>query len=560
LPEGKLEQIKEFCKNNSRPFEYAFLLDALKDEQSQGITIDVARCFFKSDKRDYLILDAPGHIEFLKNMISGTAKAEAALLVIDAKEGVKENSKRHGYMLSLLGIKEVIVCINKMDLINYDKKRFEQLKKEYSDFLYEIGITPRAFIPTSAVKGDNIYKPSEKMEWFKGHTVLSGFDSFEKQEAKKEKPFRMPVQDIYKFTKKGDNRRIVAGKIQSGSIREGDEVIFLPSGKKSKIKSIENFNSKRKKEVSYGYSVGFTLDEQIYLTRGEIMCKINEKKPYVSSLIKANIFWLGKNPLTKQKEYYLKLGTTKVPIKIKEIQGVLNASNLKKIHKQQVERNEVASCLISCYFPLAFDVINNIKETARLVIVDNYDVSGGGIITEYIEDNYTEARKEVFSREEKWDSSFINYEQRATRYSQIPKLILITGKTGTDKKIIARKLEKDLFESGKKIYFLGIRNILRGLGADIEKQKRKEHIRRLAEVSHILLDAGLLVVVTASDLISEELKFTKEIIGKDNIIIVEVNGAKSNNLADLNLPISDTDSNVFKIKELLKSRNIIFSL
>lgn len=172
LPEGKLEQVKETCRRNSKPFEYAFLLDALKDEQSQGITIDTARCFFKTEKRDYIILDAPGHIEFLKNMITGASRAEAALLMIDAKEGVQENSRRHAYMLSMLGIRQIAVVINKMDLVDYDEGVFERVKAEYLEFLKQINVTPKVVVPASSFMGENIIQQSDKMPWYDGMCIL----------------------------------------------------------------------------------------------------------------------------------------------------------------------------------------------------------------------------------------------------------------------------------------------------------------------------------------------------------------------------------------------------
>jgi bifunctional enzyme CysN/CysC len=213
LPEGKLEQVRAQCELNSKPFEYAFLLDALKDEQAQGITIDAARVFFKSRRRQYLILDAPGHIEFLKNMITGASRAEAALLVIDAAEGVQENSRRHGYMVSLLGIRQLSVVVNKMDLVGWDRGVFDRIVKEYGSFLDQIGIRPASFIPVSARSGDNIAERSEHLSWYNGPTVLDALDAFETEPAPVHQPFRMPVQDVYKFTKQGDDRRIVAGTI-----------------------------------------------------------------------------------------------------------------------------------------------------------------------------------------------------------------------------------------------------------------------------------------------------------------------------------------------------------
>jgi len=244
LPEGKLESVKEFCRKNARPFEYAFLLDALKDEQAQGITIDTARCFFKTNKRDYIIIDAPGHVEFLKNMVTGASRAEAALLVIDAKEGIKENSKRHGHIVSMLGIKQVVVLVNKMDLVGFDREVYEAIVSEFGEFLQKVNIRPINYIPISAFNGDNIAQRSRNTLWYDGPTVLEQLDGFVNKKENRQLPFRMPVQDIYKFTEEGDDRRIVAGTIISGSISVGDEVVFLPSNKKSVIKSIEGFNVK----------------------------------------------------------------------------------------------------------------------------------------------------------------------------------------------------------------------------------------------------------------------------------------------------------------------------
>ena len=221
LPEGKLEQVKETCRKNSKPFEYAFLLDALKDEQAQGITIDSARVFFQTDMRQYIILDAPGHIEFLKNMVTGAARAEAALLVIDASEGVRENSRRHGYMLSMLGIKQIAVVVNKMDLVDYDQDTYQKIVEEYTDFLAEIGLEAETFIPVSGMLGDNVAAQSDKMDWYHGQTVLEQLDSFENEALPHNKPFRMPVQDVYKFTKGGDDRRIVAGTVEAGEMNVG---------------------------------------------------------------------------------------------------------------------------------------------------------------------------------------------------------------------------------------------------------------------------------------------------------------------------------------------------
>ncbi|MCK5687042.1 GTP-binding protein, partial [bacterium] len=242
LPKGKLEQIKESCRKNSKPFEYAFLLDALKDEQSQGITIDSARCFFKTESREYQIIDAPGHIEFLKNMVTGAARADAAILVIDAEEGVKENSRRHGYLLHMLGIRQAIILVNKMDLVDFNQEVFDRIVDEYSDFADEIDLKVNSFIPVSGMTGDNIISGSKKMNWFSGKSMLDSLEDFDSVSTMINGPLRMPVSDVYKFTRSGDNRRIIAGTIFSGSIKVGDDIIFYPSGKKGKVKTLEGFN------------------------------------------------------------------------------------------------------------------------------------------------------------------------------------------------------------------------------------------------------------------------------------------------------------------------------
>ncbi|MEK7376133.1 MAG: GTP-binding protein, partial [Candidatus Margulisiibacteriota bacterium] len=357
------------------------MLDALKDEQSQGFTIDTARSFFKSEKRDYIIIDAPGHIEFLKNMITGAARAEAALLVIDAHEGIKENSKRHGFMMSFLGIKNVTVCINKMDLVDYSEKVFNDIQSEYTSFLNEINLKADSFIPISAREGENIVFVSKNMPLYKNDSVLKALDAFSKAEPNHARALRFPVQDIYKFTAQGDSRRIIAGRVESGTVHVGEEVIFLPSNKTSRIASIEGFNVTKQETAYAGQSVGFSLETQIYIRPGDIMCKADGQRPHVSTKFKANIFWMGKQPLVKDRNYKLKLATQQVPVVLSHIINVLDASELSSIkNKSQVDRHDVAECVFETLKPAAFDEVHQIPQTGRFVIVDNYEIVGGGII------------------------------------------------------------------------------------------------------------------------------------------------------------------------------------
>ncbi len=558
LPQGKLDAVRAECQRNSKPFEYAFLLDALKDEKAQGITIDSARCFFKSKKREYIIIDAPGHIEFLKNMVSGAARAEAALLIIDAKEGVQENSKRHGYLLSMLGIRQIAVCVNKMDLVNYSEKAFKDIEAEYRKFLKQIGVEPKFFIPLAAMHGENLTEPTKHMPWFKGPSVLEVLDLFEKAPDLENKPFRMPVQGVYKFTEEGDDRRIVAGKIESGTISVGDKVIFLPSNKRTEIKSIEIFNAPSPKKIGAGYSTGFTLKEQIYINRGDVMCRLDETQPLVSPLVQVEIFWMGKNPMVFDKEYKLKIGTAAVPVSLKSIKKIIDASDLKKADKKMIERHDVAQCVLECGKPLAFDLAEAIEATGRFVIVDQYDIAGGGIISALVRDEQAEVREQVHVREMKWDFSIVEPEARRAKYGHQPRLILLTGKVGVDKKTIAKEVEKALFEKGAKTYFLGIGNLLRGLDADLQKRQRGEHVRRLGEVGHILMDAGLIVLATASNLNDEELRLLQEVVDRSSVVVVNVGSNEfREGIVDINLNEKDSVSkNTKKVLALLESQNI----
>ena len=378
LPEGAIEKVKRIAKETGKPFEYAYLLDAFEEEQEQGITIDTTQIQFATEKRDYVIIDAPGHKEFLKNMISGAADAEAALLIVDAKQGVQEQSKRHAYILSLLGIKKVHVIVNKMDLVDYSQEVFENVKRDMNKFLGDLNVYPLSYIPVSAFFGENILTKSDKLPWYDGKTLIESIDSIEKERGIEDKALRFPIQDVYKF----DDRRIIAGRIESGKLKVGDNITIYPEGKKTKVKSIEYWVEKDKKDTVYaGESVGITVEDEFFNKRGEVITLDNEEAPQVSNSFRANIFWMGKNDLTKGKKYKLKLTTAEAEGEIKEIVRVIDASSLDSDKKNdKVVLNDVAEVIIQTNEPLAFDTFAESHATGRFVLVDGYDVAGGGII------------------------------------------------------------------------------------------------------------------------------------------------------------------------------------
>jgi bifunctional enzyme CysN/CysC len=562
LPEGKLEQVRANCELNSKPFEYAFLLDALKDEQAQGITIDAARVFFKTRKREYLILDAPGHIEFLKNMITGAARAEAALLVIDAAEGVQENSRRHGYMVSLLGIRQLAVVVNKMDLVGWDRGVYDRIVKEYGAFLDQVGIRPACFIPVSGRGGDNIADRSSNLPWYQGPTVLDTLDAFRSEPAPVERPFRMPVQDVYKFTKQGDDRRIVAGNIDAGAINVGDTVIFYPSGKKSRVKSIEAFNRAPQTRAEAGWAVGFTLSEQIYITRGELATLEHQPRPEVTTRLRVSLFWLGKEPMVKRKDYLLKLGTARVTARIEEIHRVMDASTLGATEQRNaIQRHDVAECTLKLDRALACDLADEIAATSRFVVVDDFEIRGGGIVREALPDQQAAVRDRVLLRNYKWEPSVIQAEHRAEKYNQKAALILVTGESEADRKGVAKALEGKLFEDGKVVYFLGIGNVLYGVDADIERKQenRLEHMRRLGEVANLMLDAGIILVVAAAELTQDDLEVIKTAVQPDWIETVWAGDTITTDLAcDLHLPGGAIPEAVDRLKAHLQDKGVIF--
>ena len=527
LPDGKLEAVKAACERNSKPFEYAFLIDALKDEQAQGITIDSARVFFSTASRDYIIIDAPGHIEFLKNMVTGASRADVAFLVIDAHEGIQENSRRHGYLLSMLGVQQLAVLVNKMDLVDYDQKVFRRIVRRYRRFLKGIDIDAETvpFIPVSGIGGDNIVAHSEATPWYDGPTAIEQLDAFTRQADLIDLPFRMPIQGIYKFTKYGDARRIVAGTIGTGTLRAGDEVVFYPSGKRSRVEGFERFSAEPVDQMTAPNATGFTISEQLYITRGQIAARADETAPIVANRIRANLFWLGRTPMERGKEYVFKSGTCRAPVRLVRIVRVLDGSSLKSSRrKATIERHDVAEVELVFDSDIAFDPVQEIASTSRFVIVDDYEIRGGGIIKGQAEDAEGWIRENVRLRNFSWDRSAIQPIERAERYNQRATLVLLTGKEKAGKHDIARSLEEQLFQTGKFVYHLGVGNIQRGLSADIQEVpvSRDEHIRRLAEVSHLFLDSGVILIVTINGLTQEDLDLVRVPVNPDSILTVWV--------------------------------------
>lgn len=493
LPDGKFEQIQATCKKRGMPFEWAFLMDALQSERDQGITIDTTQIWFKTKQRDYVIIDAPGHKEFLKNMVSGAASSEAALLIIDANEGVKEQSKRHGYLLHLLGVDQIAVAVNKMDLVDYSQEKFDAIEAEYREYLRGIGVEPTFIIPVSAREGDHIVGASDKMPWYKGPSIVSALDHFQKKPENTELPLRLPLQDVYKF----DERRIYAGRIESGSLKVGDTLLFSPSNKTTQIKTIESWNAKELKEASAGMSVGITLEDQLFVERGETASHV-ENAPKLTNLFRARLFWLGDSSLVLGKPYRIKINTSEYRAEVHKIEQVVDTDTLSRNEALEVPKNAVAEVVFRVRGLATIDEHLDNPKTGRFVVMDNYSVVGGGILDM---DGFVDQRvaprvggvksTNVFPVEHK-----ISNQQRAIGNGHLGGILWFSGLSGSGKTTLAQELEKRLFAKGYQVYILDGDTVRTGLNADLgfAEEDRSENLRRVGEVASLFADAGVIVI------------------------------------------------------------------
>ena len=489
LPEGKLEMVKKACAAEGMEFEFAFVLDALLEEQKQNVTIDTTEIRFKTKRRPYIIIDAPGHKEFLKNMITGASRADAAVLVIAANEGVREQSRRHAYLLSLLGIKQLVVVVNKMDLADFSEKRFGEIEKEYQRFLGDLGIEARVFVPASAKVGENIASSSKKMKWNKGPTVLKALDLLEPQQSDVDLPLRFCVQDVYRF----EDRRIIAGRVETGKLRVGDELVFSPANKTSKIHSIERWNVGDNSEASAGDSIGITLTEQIFVERGYVASH-QADTPVETNRFHADLFWIVRDPLRVNRLYDLRLGTQELKCEVASIDEVMDSSTLetKSERRDQLERNEVGRLTIQTRGPLVIDNHDRIPKLGRFVLTDDGQICGGGTIFGGVYTDRTVAKsKNIF-----WVEGKITAQARAVRSGHRGAVVWFTGLSGAGKSTIAQALERELFARGMHTYVLDGDNIRHGLNSNLgfSPEDRFENIRRVSEVAKLMADSGTVVI------------------------------------------------------------------
>lgn len=493
LPEGKYEAIQATCQRRGVPFEWAFLMDAFQAERDQNITIDTAQIWFNTAKRPYVIIDAPGHKEFIKNMVTGAANANAALLLIAANEGVQEQSRRHGYLLSLLGIRQVAVVVNKMDMVDYDQATFEAIEAEYRQFLKNINIEPQVFIPISAREGDAIAsKPTENMPWYQGPTIVEALDEFNQPSQPIDQPLRFPIQDIYRF----DDRRILAGRIESGTLNVGDVLHFTPVNKSSVVKSIERWSAPNQDSAVAGESIGVTLEDQIFVERGHVGAHASTPST-PSNRLRANLFWLGNEPIKAGNNYKIKLGAQEMPVTIEEVVRVIDASTLDNHEESQklVQKNDAAELVLRTPKPLALDLHQDFPITGRFVLVDGYDVAGGGIITEILDG--TNIKEEAESQQP------VSPIERYKRNRHRGVILVSQGLLPERSHPLMVQLERALFNRGMQTYLLQ--------PAHSDLQDAEQDMRALALSARSLAAAGVVCLVNAPWLIGPKLRQFRQI-------------------------------------------------
>jgi bifunctional enzyme CysN/CysC len=493
LPDGKLEAIQAMCERRGMPFEWAFLMDALQAERDQGITIDVSHIHFRTPQREYVLIDAPGHREFVKNMVTGAAQADAAILVVDAAEGMQEQTRRHSYLLHLLGIRQVVVAINKMDMVRFSETRYQQVVNEVREYLAELGLDLQHIqqIPVSARDGDNIVARSERMAWYEGPSLTRSLDDMQPPVSVLELPLRFPLQDVYKF----DDRRILSGRIESGHLRKGDVVLFSPSNKTARVATIEAWNTTQPVlAVRAGQSVGITLDEQLFLERGEVASLLTNA-PMLTNVLRGRIFWLGHQPLTVGKRYKMKLNTAEYTVEVQQIERVIDVTDLGRRPAHQVERNAIAEVVLRSRAQIALDPFEHNMLTGRFVLVEDFDIVGGGLISM---DGYADQRPSMTVK----STNIFMVEHRVPEPERWRAnghqggILWMTGLSGAGKSTLAFTLEHYLFHKGYQVYVLDGDNVRHGLCSDLgfSPEDRVENIRRVGHAAVLFARAGFLVV------------------------------------------------------------------
>jgi bifunctional enzyme CysN/CysC len=491
--------------------DFALLVDGLAAEREQGITIDVAYRFFSTERRKFIVADTPGHEQYTRNMVTGASTAELAVVMIDARKGVLTQTRRHSYLVSLLGIRKIVLAINKLDLVDYSKKVYDDIETEYRAFAAEIGLTDIQCIPMSALKGDNIVEPSPHTPWYHGPTLVAHLETVEIEDALQHSPFRMPVQWV---NRPDLDFRGFSGQVLSGIIRPGDRIRVLPSGQESDVERIVTFGGDLDEAVA-GQSVTLTLTDEIDISRGDVI-SISNSPPAVADQFEAHIVWMAENEMLPGRPYLAKIGTRTVGVTVTHPKYKVNVNTLEHTATKTLALNEIGVCNISFDRPVAFDAYKENRDMGGFVIIDRMTNTtvGAGII------DFALRRADNVH----WQAIEVNKEAHAALKGQKPGVVWFTGLSGSGKSTIANIVERKLHRMGRHTYMLDGDNVRHGLNRDLgfTEEDRVENIRRVAEVSGLMVDAGLIVLVSFISPFRAERRLARERLAEGEFIEVFV--------------------------------------
>jgi bifunctional enzyme CysN/CysC len=466
--------------------DLALLLDGLTAEREQGITIDVAYRYFSTDRRKFIVADTPGHEQYTRNMITGASTADCAVVLIDARKGVLTQTRRHSYLVHLIGIRHVVVAINKMDLVGYSEERFAEIEREYRAFASEIGIEDVSCIPLSGLTGANVVDPSDELPWYDGPTLLGYLEAVELDDERMQRaPFRLPVQWV---NRPNLDFRGFAGTISGGTISPGDTIVALPSGQTSEVARIVTYDGDLDVAVA-GQSITLTLTDEIDISRGDVIAKA-DARPAVADQFEATIIWMADEPMLPGRNYLMRIGGATATATITPLKYKLNVNSLERLAARKLELNEIGVCDIELDRAIAFDAYTDNRETGGFILVDRItsNTVGAGLL------HFALRRSDNVH----WQAIDVDKAARALLTGQRPCVVWLTGLSGSGKSTIANLVERKLHVLGKHTYLLDGDNVRHGLNKDLgfTDTDRVENIRRVGEVARLMVDAGLIVLAS----------------------------------------------------------------